>query len=153
MSEAININEIKNTIPHRYPFLLVDRVVDLIKGESCVGIKNFTINEEFFLGHFPDDPIVPGVLLLEAMAQTGAILVVKSLDLNPGSTGVLFSALESVKFKKSVIPGDTFKMQVKILKIKMGFCIIEGKGFVDDNLVVDGTFSALVYDKNKKVKK
>jgi beta-hydroxyacyl-ACP dehydratase FabZ len=150
MNEIININEIKRTIPHRYPFLLVDKVTDLIEKESCVGIKNFTANEEFFLGHFPDNPVVPGVLLLEAMAQVGAILVVRSFNLDPNSTGVLFSAIESVKFKKSVIPGDVFKMQVKILRSKMGFYTIDGRGFVDENLVIEGIFSALVYDKNKK---
>jgi beta-hydroxyacyl-ACP dehydratase FabZ len=146
----ISAAEIKKMIPHRYPFLLVDKVTDIVLGKSCVGIKNFTINEEFFQGHFPDKPIVPGVLLLEAMAQVSAVLMVKTLNLDQNNTGVLFASIDMAKFKKSVVPGDVFKMQINVLKTKMGFTTIEGKGFVENNLVVESVFTAMIYDKNKE---
>jgi beta-hydroxyacyl-ACP dehydratase FabZ len=149
-NEIVSVNEIKAILPHRYPFLLVDRIIDIKKNKSCIGIKNFTINEEFFLGHFPDTPIVPGVLLLEALAQAGAILVVKSSNAEFGTLGVLLSTVENAKFRKSVVPGDTLKMMVEILGAKMGFYTIRGRGFVDDDLVIEGTFTALVYDKRKR---
>jgi beta-hydroxyacyl-ACP dehydratase FabZ len=149
-NDIIDVMEIKKVIPHRYPFLLVDKIVDIILGKSCTGIKNFTINEEFFQGHFPDKPIVPGVLLLEAMAQAAAVLMAKTLNLNPDNTGVLFASIDMAKFKKSVVPGDVFKMQVSVIKTKMGFTTIEGKGFVENNIVVESVFTALIYDKSKE---
>ncbi|MDR2760574.1 MAG: 3-hydroxyacyl-ACP dehydratase FabZ [Rickettsiales bacterium] len=152
MSEetVLNCKDIAKLIPHRYPFLLVDKIVDIVPNKMCVGIKNFTSNEEFFQGHFPGEPIAPGVLLLEAMAQTAAALTVKSLGLNPASTGVLFASIDNAKFKRPVLPGDVFKMKIKILKEKMKFYTVEGKGFVDDCEVVEAIFTALIYDKSRK---
>lgn len=149
MSEEIGIislNEIHELIPHRYPFLLIDKVKDYKKMESCVGIKNLTFNEFFFQGHFPNNPIMPGVLIVEAMAQTSAVLVSKSLDAEPYSRSVLFTGIENAKFKKSVIPGDTLELHVKIINRKMNIWFIEGIGIVDGKKVVEAKFSAMLVE-------
>ena len=148
MSE-ISLKEIMEFIPHRYPFLLVDKIKDVVPGESCIGIKNVTMNEYFFQGHFPGNPVMPGVLIIEAMAQTAGVLVAKSLDARPGGKGVLFTGIESVKFRKQVIPGDVIEMHVKILNNKMSIWFCEGTAFVDGKKVVEAKFSALLTDMNK----
>lgn len=140
----ININEIMNLIPHRYPFLLIDKVIDYKEMESCVGIKNVTMNDNFFQGHFPNNPVMPGVLMIEAMAQTGAILVSKSIKAKPGTTGVLFTSINDVKFRKSVIPGDRLELHIKILGSKMSIWFLEGTGIVDGKKVVEAKFSAML---------
>ena len=144
MSDIININEIMQLIPHRYPFLLVDKVINYKANESCVGIKNVTMNDNFFQGHFPNNPVMPGVLMIEAMAQTGAILVAKSLNKEPGTTGVLFTGIDNVKFRKSVIPGDQLELHIKIINTKMNIWFLEGTGIVDGKKVVEAKFSAML---------
>lgn len=149
--EIINIKEIMSLIPHRYPFLLVDRIADFVKDESATGIKNVTMNEEFFQGHFPDEPVMPGVLQIEALAQTAAVLVVKSLgDKAPKDSGILFTTIDKVKFRKPVVPGDQLQLKVRVLKNKMSIYVIEGIGYVDGQKVIETEFSALIYDKNSK---
>lgn len=149
MTDIINYKEIMELIPHRYPFLLVDKVKEFKKNESCIGIKNITMNEEFFQGHFPSNPVMPGVLIVEAMAQTAAILVAKSLDAAPGEKGVLFTGIENVKFRKSVIPGDVLEMHVKIVNNKMNLWFCEGIAYVEGKKAVEMSFSAMIFD-NKK---
>lgn len=143
-NDIITIDEISKLIPHRYPFLLIDKVIDYKKMDSCIGIKNVTINENFFQGHFPNNPVMPGVLIIEAMAQTGAVLVAKSINAQPYKNSVLFTGIESVKFRKSVLPGDRLELHLKILKNKMNIWFLEGIGFVDGEKVIDIKFSALL---------
>ena len=145
--EIITIKEIKELMPHRYPFLLIDKIKNYKKMDSCTGVKNVTINEQFFQGHFPDFPVLPGVLIIEAMAQTSAILVAKSLDVQPNSKSVLFTGIENVKFRKSVFPGDTLELNVKILGSKMNIWFVEGVGMVDGKKVIDAKFSAILTDR------
>lgn len=150
MSSIIDIKEIMALIPHRYPFLLIDKVVDLVPNESATGVKCVTINEEFFKGHFPGDPVMPGVLQIEAMAQTAAVMVIKSLgDKIPKNSGILFTTINNVKFRKPVKPGDVLEMKVKVVKHKMSIYTMKGEGFVDANKVIEAEFSALIYDKDK----
>lgn len=143
-NDVINLEEIQQLIPHRYPFLLVDKVINYKKMESCTGIKNVTINENFFQGHFPNNPVMPGVLIIEAMAQTSAVLVAKSLDAEPNTKGVLFTGIQEAKFRKSVVPGDRLELNVRILNNKMNIWFLEGIGIVDGKKVIDVKFSALL---------
>ena len=150
-NEILKIKDIKAMLPHRYPFLLVDRIKGIVLGESAVGIKNVSANEEFFQGHFPDEPVMPGVLQIEALAQTACVLVIKSLGAKaPKNPGILFTTIEKVKFRKPVVPGDQLELHVRILKNKMSIYVIEGIGYVDGEKVIETEFSALLYDKDVK---
>lgn len=145
--ETANIKEIMDLIPHRYPFLLVDKVINIKKNESATGIKNVTMNEEFFKGHFPGDPVMPGVLMVESMAQTAAVLVAKSIGAKPGEKGVLFTTINNAKFRKPVVPGDRLEMNVKVIKNKMSIWVIDGEGIVDGEKVFEAQISAMIFDK------
>jgi 3-hydroxyacyl-[acyl-carrier-protein] dehydratase len=136
-------------IPHRYPFLLIDKAENFVKNESIVGIKNVTINEPFFQGHFPNNPVMPGVLIIEAMAQTAGVLVAKSLDAEPNTKGVLFTTIENVKFRKSVLPGDVLEMRVNIVNHKLSIWICEGTAYVDGKKVAEAKISAMITDIKK----
>jgi len=150
-NEKIDIKEIMSLIPHRYPLLLVDKILDFVPNESATGIKNVTMNEQFFQGHFPGDPVMPGVLQIEALAQTAAVLVVKSLGSKaPKNSGILFTTIDKVRFRKPVTPGDTLQLKVKILKSKLSIYVIEGVGYVGDQKVIEAQFSAMIYDKDNK---
>lgn len=138
MSNILNINEIKKIIPHRYPFLLVDKAEILIPGKKGIGYKNVTIGEPFFTGHFPEEPIMPGVLIVEALAQVGAIVLL-SEEKFQGKTPY-FAGLNKVRFKRKVIPGDTLNMEVEITRLKGSIGIGQGKAFVDDELACEGEF-------------
>lgn len=139
----INSEEIMKYIPHRYPFLLVDRVIEFKKGQSAVGIKNVTINESFFNGHFPGKPVMPGVLIIEALAQTAGILVGKSLELEKIPL-VYFTSIEEAKFKQVVVPGDQIHLHVTILKNKLNLWKIEGIAKVDGKVVSESKLSAMI---------
>ena len=120
--KQLNIEEIKNIIPHRYPFLLVDRIIEFEEEKSITGIKNVTSNEEFFNGHFPSHPVMPGVLIIEALAQTGAVLVLKKPE-NKGKIA-FFAGIDNVRFKRQVVPGDQLKLEIEVIKLRssMGKC-------------------------------
>lgn len=136
MSEMY-IEEIKSLLPHRYPFLLVDRVLEVIPGESLTAIKNITVNEPQFPGHFPQQPIMPGVLMVEAMAQAAGILAFKTDNIVPGEDSTYYLAgIDKTRFKKPVVPGDQLRMEIKLLKSKRGIWVFEGKACVGDDLCV-----------------
>lgn len=133
-------------LPHRYPMLLVDRIVDFDSGKSIVGIKNVTINEPFFQGHFPGHPIMPGVLIVEAMAQCGGLLLMDHVE-NPEEKVVYFMTMDNVKFRKPVIPGDTLVFELHVISIKRQLCKIAGRGLVDGQVVTEAEFMARIMDR------
>ena len=138
----IDINEIIQLLPHTYPFLLVDRVIEFEASKSIVAIKNVTFNEPFFPGHFPGKPIMPGVLILEAMAQVGGVLAFKSF---PGMVGsVFFTGIDGARFRKPVIPGDQLKFVVDVVKHRREIWVFDGKAFVDDDVVAEARIMAML---------
>ena len=145
-NEKINLNydDIIKLIPHRPPFLLVDRVEDLIINDQAVGIKSVTINENYFKGHFPDYPVMPGVLIVEAMAQTAGCLVSYSNKNLQGTKIVYLTGVDDAKFKKQVRPGTTLFMEVKILNFKRNFFKFSGKTFSNNELMATANFSAML---------
>ena len=134
---------IKRIIPHRYPFLLVDKVRDIIVNKSCVGIKNVTANEPQFQGHFPNMPIFPGVMIVEAMAQTSGILVGLSLDLVDKNANVFFMGVDAVKFRRKVVPGDVMELHVVALRGGGRVWKFEGRAIVDGELACEAQFTAM----------
>jgi len=148
MTDAIrlDINAILKQLPHRYPFLLVDRVVECEKGKSIRALKNVTINEPFFVGHFPGHPIMPGVLIIEAMAQVGGLLLMDSID-NPEDKIVLFMALDNVKWRRPVTPGDQIRFEVEVLQIRAKTARMKGLGIVDGQVVAEAEMMARVGDR------
>jgi 3-hydroxyacyl-[acyl-carrier-protein] dehydratase len=141
----MDIQEIKGILPHRYPFLLVDRVVELEPNEKAVGIKNVSVNEPFFQGHFPGHPIMPGVLIVEAMAQVSGILAFHS-GANGKST--YFMSIEKAKFRKPVVPGDQLRLEVSILQHRNNVWKFSGQAFVSDKLIAEADFTAMVSDED-----
>lgn len=135
--EIMDVNEIMKRIPHRYPFLLVDRVLELDPGKSAVGIKNVSINEPFFQGHFPGNPIMPGVLIVEAMAQLGAVIVL-SIPENREKLA-LFAGIDNMRFRRQVVPGDQLRMEVEILRMRGSIGKGIGRAMVDDQIAAEGT--------------
>lgn len=140
----IGIKEIQNFLPHRYPFLLVDRIIEFKEGENAVGIKNVTMNEEFFTGHFPGNPVMPGVLIVEALAQTAAVFSFKS---GVKGKAVYFMSIDKVKFRKPVLPGDQLRLEVKLLQTRGNVYKFEGKAVVDGKVAAEAEFTAMVSDK------
>ena len=145
-SIVLDILEIQKVLPHRYPFLLVDRIVDLVPMERVVGIKNVTMNEPFFQGHFPGNPIMPGVLILEAMAQTGGFLLLNTEN-DPAGKLIYFTGINKVKFRKPVVPGDQLRFEIEFLKLKRNICKMKGLAFVEDKMVCEAELTAAVVDK------
>lgn len=142
----LDVNEIMKMIPHRYPFLMIDRVVDIVKGETAVGVKAVTVSEPHFQGHFPQRPIMPGVLVVEAMAQTAAVLVVHELGEEARNKLVYFMSISTARFRKPVVPGDMLRIHVAIKQNRGAVCKFEGKAMVDGVLVAEATFSAMLVD-------
>jgi 3-hydroxyacyl-[acyl-carrier-protein] dehydratase len=142
----IQINEIMGLLPHGYPFLLVDRVVELEMGKRIVGIKNVTINEPFFQGHFPGQPIMPGVLIVEAMAQTAGVLFFKSMPEALRKKAVYFMAIDKVRFRKPVQPGDQIRMEMVVSKQRKTVWAFTGKAYVEDQLAAEAELMAMVGD-------
>lgn len=148
MNDLLDIRRIMEYLPHRYPFLLVDRVVESVPGKSILAYKNVTMNEPFFQGHFPGVPIMPGVLILEALAQTGGLMVVQSLEgLKTEDKLFLFTGVDKAKFRRQVIPGDRLDLSVELLKNKLNIWKIRGKASVDGEIAAVGEFSAAIVDK------
>lgn len=140
----IEIKEIMAILPHGYPFLLVDRIVEIEPEKRVVGIKNVTYNEPFFPGHFPSRPIMPGVLIIEAMAQTAGILVFSSLPQTDRKKQVFFLGVDNVRFRKPVIPGDQLRMELEITRHRQSIWGFKGKALVDGNLVAEGDLLAML---------
>ena len=140
----IDILRIMEMIPHRYPFLLVDKVVDVKHGQSATGIKNVTINENFFQGHFPGKPVMPGVMIVEAMAQTCAILVVDSLGKDFEGKLVYFMGIDKAKFRKPVGPGDTLEIKVKVLQGRRNVYKLDCEAYVGDAVCAEATITAMI---------
>lgn len=145
MSE-LDVNEIMKMIPHRYPFLLVDKIVDIVKGESAVGEKGVTVSEPHFQGHFPKRPIMPGVLIVEAMAQTAGVLVVHSLGEEAINKLVYFMTIDNARFRKPVVPGDMLRIHVTRKQNRGAVWKFEGKAMVGGTLVAEATFAAMLVD-------
>ena len=142
----MKIEEIKNYIPHRYPFLLIDRVLEL-EDERIVTLKNVTVNEDFFNGHFPGAPIMPGVLQVEAMAQSGALMIMKNQVEDPDNNLMVFTGIKNAKFRKSVVPGDQLIMEVSLDSQRRNFITMIGKATVDGKVVCELEASAAIVSK------
>lgn len=151
MSESQNtldIHQILQMIPHRYPFLLVDRVEDIEPGEAATGVKNVTINEPFFQGHFPSRPVMPGVLIIEAMAQTAAVLVVHTLGDEANQKLVYFMTVDGARFRRPVEPGDVLRLVCRKKQRRGNVWKFEGKAMVGDTVVAEATYGAMLMDRD-----
>jgi 3-hydroxyacyl-[acyl-carrier-protein] dehydratase len=144
---AYDIGRIMQAIPHRFPFLLVDRVVDLVPDVSAVGIKNVSINENFFQGHFPAHPVLPGVLIIESMAQTAAVLVVETLGPSAQGKLVYFMTVDNAKFRKPVVPGDQMRVHVRKEKQRGNIWKFTAEAKVDGKVVAEATYAAMILDR------
>jgi 3-hydroxyacyl-[acyl-carrier-protein] dehydratase len=142
--KLVNIEKIVNMIPHRYPMLLIDKVVDLVLGQSAVGIKNVTSNENFFTGHFPSKMVMPGVLMIESMAQTCAVLVIETLGKKAEGSLVYFMSVDGAKFRKPVIPGDQIKFHVDKIRNRANVWKFQCKGYVEEEIVSEAIISAMI---------
>lgn len=146
----LDIMEIQEILPHRYPFLLVDRITDMDKGKSIVGFKNISISEPAFMGHFPGHPIYPGVLILEGMAQAGGVLALKSNDLSKEELEkkvIYFMSIDGAKFRSPVRPGDKLEYRIGVKKLRGNLIVLDGKAYVDDSLVAEAELKAMIVDK------
>lgn len=138
----MDIKDIMAILPHRYPFVMVDRILEIEVGKHIVGLKNVTINEPFFQGHFPGEPVMPGVLILEGMAQVGALLAYRSIPEAIGTKLVYFAGLDGVRFRKVVRPGDQVIYRLEIIKLKAKLSKMSGKAYVDDQVVAEAELMA-----------
>jgi len=144
----IGIQEIMETIPHRYPFLLVDKIVEMEMGKRIVGIKNVTMNEPFFQGHFPGHPIMPGVLILEAMAQTGGVLALKSAPPEQAKNKVIyFMSIDNAKFRKPVLPGDQLRLELDVIRQRSNIMHLKAQALVEGAVVAEAELKAMIVDK------
>ena len=141
---TLTLDEIKRCLPHRFPMLMIDKIEDYTLGESAIGVKNVTCNEGFFQGHFPEKPIMPGVLIIEAMGQTAGVLVCKTMNLEASGDLVYFMSMNNIKFRKSVVPGDVLKLKVTKDQSRGNVWRFKGEAFVNDKLVAEGEFSAMI---------
>lgn len=142
----LDVNDIMKLLPHRYPFLLVDRVIEIDPGKKIVGLKNVTMNEPFFPGHFPGHPVMPGVLIVEAMAQVAAILVYSSSDDNKDKI-TYFVGIDNTKFRKPVVPGDQIRLELEVTGCRRGIWSFAGKAYVEGKLVTESELRATFADK------
>ncbi len=146
-STSVDIRRILQMIPHRYPMLMIDRVIDMHLDRSAVGIKNVSINEPFFQGHFPGEPVMPGVLIVEAMAQTAAVLVVSTYGSASEGKLVYFMSMDGVRFRRPVFPGDRLELHVEKVQSRATVWKFAGKAIVDGKVAAEATFSAMIRDK------
>jgi len=147
METLLDINQIQAILPHRYPFLLVDRIVDYEPGKRVVGIKNVSLNEPFFAGHFPGAPVMPGVLIVEAMAQTAGVLMLASLPERETKL-VFFTGIDNAKFRRPVVPGDQLRLELAVLKIRPRYIKLRGEAYVDGQLVAEAGISSALVDRD-----
>jgi 3-hydroxyacyl-[acyl-carrier-protein] dehydratase len=145
-SADIDIEEIMRRIPHRPPFLLVDRAEDYKPHRSIVGIKAVTMNEPFFVGHFPGQPVMPGVLIIEAMAQSGGVLMSKSLDIDTRGKGIMFISVDNCRFRHPVKPGDVLRMPVEVMRARGDVFKFRGRGLVGDKVAAEAEFAAMLIE-------
>jgi 3-hydroxyacyl-[acyl-carrier-protein] dehydratase len=143
----LDVKQIQQILPHRYPFLLVDKIIEMERGKRVVGIKNVSMNEAFFQGHFPQNPIMPGVLIIEAMAQVGGILLYAELHEKHSDKLIYFTGIDKARFRKLVIPGDQIRFEVDLIKIRQKIGVMEAKAYVDNKLVAEATLMFAVADK------
>jgi 3-hydroxyacyl-[acyl-carrier-protein] dehydratase len=141
----ISVEQISKFLPHRFPFLLVDRVIDMVPAKTIVALKNVTCNEQFFQGHFPEWKIMPGVLIIEAMAQAGAILLFSSIS-HPERKFVVLSKIDKAKFKRMVVPGDQLRLEIEWTRQKGRICQMKGKAFVDGEIAAEAEIFATLLD-------
>ncbi len=145
----IDIQEILKSLPHRYPFLLIDKIIHLEVHKKIIGIKNVTFNEPHFMGHFPNHPIMPGVLIIEAMAQAGALMVTADPDFDASNKLVYFMSIDGAKFRKPVIPGDVLELHVEAAQNRGNVWKLAATGIVDGQKVAEAQLAAMIIDKNK----
>ncbi len=143
----LDITQIMAILPHRYPFLLVDRIIDYEAGKWVVGIKNVTLNEPFFVGHFPGAPIMPGVLIVEAMAQTAGVLMLASLP-DRADKLVFFTGIDGAKFRRPVVPGDQLRLELTVLRLRPRYIKLRGEAYVDRHLVAEALISSSLVDRS-----
>lgn len=148
---TMDISQILKLLPHRYPFLLVDRVVECVPGSHIHAYKNITINEPFFQGHFPGVPIMPGVLILEALAQTGGLLAAAGLDENLDNKLFLFTGLDHVKFRKQVIPGDRLDLECSNMRMKLKMCKLDARATVDGKVAAEAQITAAIAERGSRM--
>ena len=148
----LSIEQIKDIMPHRYPFLLVDRILSLDEGKRVVGIKNVTINEPFFQGHFPGHPIMPAVLIIEAMAQVGGVLLLSMVE-RPKEKLVYFMGIDKAKFRKPVFPGDQLRFELEMLRLRFNTCKMKGQAFVGGDLVAEAELLSVLMDREEVERK
>ena len=144
---SVDIKRILQMIPHRYPMLMVDKVTEMVLAESAIGIKNVSVNEPFFQGHFPSEPVMPGVLIIEAMAQTAAVLVVATFGGESEGKLVYFMSIDGVRFRRPVLPGDRLELHVKKVQNRGNVWKFDGKAIVDGKVAAEATFAAMIRDK------
>lgn len=142
----LDVNEIQKILPHRYPFLFVDSIVEMERLKRVVGIKNVTINESFFQGHFPGQPIMPGVLIIESMAQTGGLLLLQEVP-DRESKLLYFVAVDGARFRRPVVPGDQLRVEMKVISWRGDFCKLEGRATVDGQLAAEATLMCKMVDR------
>ncbi|MCZ6509824.1 MAG: 3-hydroxyacyl-ACP dehydratase FabZ [Alphaproteobacteria bacterium] len=143
---SIDVLEVMELIPHRPPFLMIDRVEDMVRNVSAVGVKNVTIDEPFFAGHFPSRPVFPGVLIIEAMAQTAGVLVIESLGEGERGKLVYFMSIDSARFRKPVVPGDQLRLEVRVQRHRGPVWKFAGEAKVDGKIVAEAVYSAMIMD-------
>ena len=147
METLLDITQIQAILPHRYPFLLVDRIISYDPGKRVVGIKNVTLDEPFFVGHFPGAPVMPGVLIVEAMAQTAGVMLLASLP-DRETKLVFFTGIERAKFRRPVVPGDQLRLELTVLKLRPRYIKLRGEAYVDGQLVAEAEISSALVDRS-----
>jgi 3-hydroxyacyl-[acyl-carrier-protein] dehydratase len=145
--DVIDVARIMHAIPHRYPFLMIDRVVDVVRNRSAIGVKNVSVNESFFAGHFPNHPVMPGVLIIESMAQTAAVLVVETLGADAAGKVVYFMSIEGAKFRRPVVPGDQLRIHVTKERNRGNVWKFNAVARVDGVSVAEATYAAMIMDR------
>jgi beta-hydroxyacyl-ACP dehydratase FabZ len=147
MSIELDITQIQAILPHRYPFLLVDRIIDYEPGKRVTGIKNVTLNEPYFAGHFPGAPVMPGVLIVEAMAQTAGVLMLASIP-DRESKLVFFTGIDAAKFRRPVVPGDQLRLDLSVLRLRPRYIKLRGEAYVDGHMVAEALISSSLVDRS-----